>query len=125
MRLSTEGLARTCSRHPWRTIAVWLVVLVLSGGAAATLLGDVLTGEAEVTSETDSNRANELVFERFPHDQAAIDEEITEVVVVRTDAGRVDDDAVQSRVAAFAKALRGAGATSVVTMADDPELVSA
>ncbi|MBD0318101.1 MAG: MMPL family transporter [Thermoleophilia bacterium] len=124
MRSSTEGLARACSRHPWRTIGVWVVVLVLSVGAVATLLGDVLTGEAEVTSETDSNRANELVLERFPHDQAAVDEEITEVVVIRAEGGGVDDGAVRGRLAAFAEALGRAGATNVVTVEEDPELVS-
>ncbi|MDQ3866236.1 MAG: hypothetical protein M3304_05355, partial [Actinomycetota bacterium] len=124
MRLSTEGLARSCSRHPWRTIGVWVVVLVLSFGTVATLLGGVLTGEGDVTSETESKRANELLFERFPHDQAAMDEEISEVVVIRTDEGRVESDAVRGRVRAFARALRRAGATNVVTVEEDADLVS-
>jgi uncharacterized membrane protein YdfJ with MMPL/SSD domain len=119
MRLSTEGLARACRRHPWRTIALWLVLIVLSFGVVATLYGDALGGEAEVTSETESKRANELIAQHFPADPGDLDEEISEVVVVRT-----QDEPVEAATSDLPGALRAAGATAVVTPQDDPRLRS-
>jgi hypothetical protein len=39
---STGSLARSCARHPWRSLSVWAVLLVLAV-VAALGLGDVLT----------------------------------------------------------------------------------
>ena len=119
MRLSTESLARACARHPWRTVGVWLAAVVLSLGLVATLLGDVLTSEGEVTSETDSKRAEELQLERF---RATAEEQghvVSEVVVVSLDEGTVDDPSVQQRLQALADEIREAGATSVTTPFDE------
>ena len=118
MRLSTEGIARSCSRHPWRTIGVWLAVLVLSFGLIGTLLADALTGGEEVTSETDSKRGDELMFERFRPTNDEIERSTTEVVLVR-------GENAAERGNALAEELRTAGATNVVTSTDDPTLVSA
>ncbi|MEX2102349.1 MAG: hypothetical protein WD805_00175, partial [Gaiellaceae bacterium] len=79
----TERLARWSSRRPWLTIAAWVVALVISFGAIATLLGDALSTEAEVTGVTESQRAEELLFERFPPDPADFERQISDVVVVR------------------------------------------
>ena len=38
MRLSTQTVAGACARHPWRAIAAWLALIVLSLAAVATLL---------------------------------------------------------------------------------------
>ena len=84
------------------------------------LLGDALTTEGEVTSPTDSKRAEELVVEHFPPSPDAADRATTEVVVVSFDSGEVDT----SRVDAFAEELRQAGAAIVVTPDDDERLVS-
>ncbi|MGH3056897.1 MAG: MMPL family transporter [Gaiellaceae bacterium] len=119
MRLSTESLAGACARHPWRTVGVWLATVVLSLGLVATLLGDVLTSEGEVTSDTDSKRADELRFERFRPTVEDEERQVTEVVVVSLDEGTVDDPAVQERLQVLADELRGAGATSVTTPFDE------
>jgi RND superfamily putative drug exporter len=119
VRLSTDSLARACAHHPWRTVGIWLVAVVLSLGLVATLLGDVLTSEGDVTSETDSKRAEELRFERFQPTAADQEREASEVVVVSLDEGTVDDPDVQERLQALADELRGAGATSVVTPFDE------
>ena len=126
MRLSTESLALACARHPWRTVGVWLAAVVLSLGLVATLLGDVLTSEGEVTSETDSKRAEELRFERLEPTAEEQGREVSEVVVVSLDEGTVDDPAVQERLQALADELRGAGATTVTTPFDegDDDLVA-
>ena len=119
MRFSTEALARACARHPWRTVGVWLAAVVVSLGLVATLLGDVLTSEGEVTSATDSKRAEELRFERLEPTAADQEREVTEVVVVSLDEGTVDDPAVQERIEALAQEIRGLGARTATTPYDE------
>ena len=115
MRLSTESLARASALHPWRTIGLWIAVVVLSLGIVAVLLGDVLTSEGEVTSETDSKRADDLLFQHFPPSPDSPEQGTSEVVVVAFDGGDVD----RERVQALADELRGLGATRVLTAADE------
>jgi uncharacterized membrane protein YdfJ with MMPL/SSD domain len=113
--LSTESVARASALHPWRTVGLWIAVVVLSMGIVAALLGDTLTTEGEVTSQTDSKRAEQLLVERFPPSVDSLEQATTEVVVVSFEGGAVDE----ARVQALAEELRGLGATSVVTSADD------
>ncbi|MEX0816215.1 MAG: MMPL family transporter, partial [Gaiellales bacterium] len=112
----TERLARWSSRRPWLTIAAWVVALVISFGAIATLLGDALNTEAEVTGVTESQRAEELLFERFPPSAEDVERQISEVVVVR--------GASPDRAEPLAEELRAAGASHVITPAEDERLVS-
>jgi uncharacterized membrane protein YdfJ with MMPL/SSD domain len=113
--ISTESLARACALHPWRTVAAWIAAVVLSIGIVAALLGDTLTTEGEVTSQTDSKRAEELVLEHFPPSRDSSEQETTEAVVVSFQSGTVDKERVQ----ALAEELRRLGATNVVTSADE------
>ena len=85
----TERAARASSRHPWRVLAVWIAVIVASVGTIGTFLESGLEGEIAITSETESKRAEQLLAEGFP--QAPPTEEITEIVVVRSEDGTVDD----------------------------------
>jgi uncharacterized membrane protein YdfJ with MMPL/SSD domain len=121
VRLSTESLARACALHPWRTVAAWIAAVVLSIGVVAVLLGDTLTTEGEVTSQTDSKRAEELVLEHFPPSPESFEQETSEAVVVSFESGTVD----RERVQALAEELRQLGATNVVTSADQEQLDSA
>jgi uncharacterized membrane protein YdfJ with MMPL/SSD domain len=120
----TERLARASSRHPWRAIVIWLVVVVASFPAIAAFLGDVLTTDVEVTRETESKRANEVLLRTFPQDRAAREREITEVVVVRAAGGGIAGPAASERVEALARELKAAGATAVVTSPGRTPLVS-
>ena len=61
----TERLAVSSSRRPWLTLAGWALALVAAIAITAAFLGDALSGDEEVTSDTDSRRADELVSERF------------------------------------------------------------
>ncbi len=117
VRLSTESLARASARHPWRAVGLWAATVVASLGIVAVLLGDTLTTEGEVTSSTDSKRAEELLVEHFPPSQEAADRATSEVVVVSFQGGTVDRDRIQS----LAEELRQAGAATVVTSADEGE----
>jgi RND superfamily putative drug exporter len=114
VRLSTESLARACALHPWRTIGCWIALVVLSLGVVVLLLGDTLTTEGEVTSQTDSKRAEQLVFEHFPPSPETSERAASEVIVVSFD-GSVNEERVQ----AFAEELRQAGAANVITSADE------
>jgi putative drug exporter of the RND superfamily len=115
VRLSTESLARASALHPWRTIGLWIAVVVLSLGIVAVFLGDVLTSEGEVTSETDSKRADDLFFQHFPPSPDSPEQGTSEVVVVAFEGGDVD----RERVQALADELRQLGATRVITSADE------
>jgi uncharacterized membrane protein YdfJ with MMPL/SSD domain len=116
----TERLARVASRHPWWTVAAWVVGLVLAFAIVTTTLGDVLTTEGRVTSPTDSERAAELQNERFQPTLADFNHDVTEVVIVRAVSGPID----HAKVEQLAKDLRAAGASFVATSADDTRLVS-
>ena len=98
---------------------LWVVAVVVAFALVGALLGDALTTEGEVTSPTDSKRAEELVVQHFPPSPDA-DRATTEVVVISFDSGQVDT----SRVDAFAEELRQAGAATVLTPDDDERLVS-
>ena len=118
----TERLARASSRHPWRVVAVWLVAVVAAFPAIAMFLGDVLTADVEITSETESERADDLLARAFPQTREAQERDISEVVVVRATQG--ESAAASERVQQLARDLRTAGATAVVTSADGDALVS-
>jgi putative drug exporter of the RND superfamily len=102
-------------------VAAWIAAVVLSIGVVAVLLGDTLTTEGEVTSQTDSKRAEELVLEHFPLSPESFEQETSEAVVVSFESGTVD----RERIQALAEELRQLGATNVVTSADQEQLDSA
>jgi putative drug exporter of the RND superfamily len=118
----TERLARASSRRPWLVVALWVVTILASFVLVAMFFE--LEGEAEITSETESKRAEQVLFEGFPPDPVTRDREISEVVVVRAEDGDVEAAAARERVAVLAEELRAAGATQVVTAGEDPGLVS-
>jgi RND superfamily putative drug exporter len=115
VNLSTESLARASALHPWRTVGLWIALVVLSMAVVALLLGDSLTTEGEVTSQTDSKRAEDLLVEHFPPSPDLADQGVSEVVVARFESGSVDAGRVQQ----LASEIRGAGAATVITSADE------
>ena len=87
MKLSTQSLASSSARHPWRTIGAWIVVAVLAI-AAITVGLDSLTTEGAPTNNPESERALDAKFQAFPPNP---DEAITDIVVVRSETYTVDD----------------------------------
>jgi len=106
-------------------LSIWIVVVVVAIGTVGTFLSTALEGEIEITSETESKRAEQLFGEGFP--PVPPEQGITEVVVVRSEAGSVDDAAFEQRVQRLADELREAGATNVISfyMSGNENLVSA
>jgi RND superfamily putative drug exporter len=91
-RFSTAGLARLSARRPWRTVGLWLLVLVLAGMAASTL-NDALTTEQRFLNNPESQKGAELLEERLRGQQP-----ITETIVIRSEHATVDDAAFQATV---------------------------
>ena len=116
--LSTEGLARAASRHPWRTIVAWLLVLVLSFGVIAVFLGDALTSDSGVTNKPESEQAYDLLAERLPHEP-----EPSEIVILRSDRYTVDDPEFEAKAKEIFERGRESGvvadARSYFTAGDD------
>jgi putative drug exporter of the RND superfamily len=122
----TERFALWSGRRPWLTLAVWALGLVLAIGLSAAFLDSALSGDEEVTSATESRRADELQRERFADQGASHGRDPTEVVVVRSDEAIVDELEFQRRVEGLAMRMRQAGASSIATFYNtgDPRLVS-
>ena len=110
MRDVTGRLARASALHPWRTLALWGVVLVLSLAAIGGLLGSALTTEAEMTNDPESYRGYELLEEHFPPS----DDYVNELVVVRSPTRPVADPAFRAKVEELAAALEATGVVQPV-----------
>jgi uncharacterized membrane protein YdfJ with MMPL/SSD domain len=121
IHVMTEHLAVWSSRRPWLTLAGWALALVAAIAISAAFLGDALSGDEEVTSDTDSRRADELVFERFADERGWRGRDATEVVVVRSSGATVDEARFERRVQGIAAQLRRAGATRVTSFYDTGE----
>ena len=117
----TERLTIWSSRRPWHTLAGWGLALVAAGALSAAFLGDALSGDEELTSETESRRADELAFESFAEDRGQRGRDATEVVVVRSPTATVAEPRFQQRVEEIAAELRRAGATRVTSFYDTDE----
>ncbi len=119
----TERFARNAARHPWRRVTVWLAALLVSMVVIVTSLGDVLTGDAELTNDPESYRAYELMNERLPPDPNSF----TEVVIVRSGTHVVDDPAFRQKVEAVVGRLEATGGVANVQTfyeTDDRQFVS-
>ena len=94
MRLNPESIARASSHHPWRTVSLWFVILVLSGASASALLGPVLTTDFDFTNTPEAKEAQQILEER------ALEEDIvTETwVIAAEEEGSTQDPAFVERV---------------------------
>ena len=128
MRFGTGSIARASSRHPWRTVGVWLAVLVLAGVSAGSLLGESLTTDFDFTTTPEAKRALELLEERRLERDI-----VTETwVIAGEQEGTASDPEFSRRVNGVLDDLEalGPGAVSYVpsvypmsaVVAEDPEL---
>jgi RND superfamily putative drug exporter len=101
MKLSPERLARASSRHPWRTIGIWVVVIVSMGVVSSQLLGDVLNQDFEFTNRPESVRAQEVLDEKFETGGA----EDTEFVIVQSETLTIEDPQFQEAVSELQQAI--------------------
>ena len=113
----TERLAVWCSRRPWPTLAVWAVALVAAIAIIAAFVGDALSGDEEITSNTESRRADRLQFAGFADGSP----DVSEVIVVRSPTATVDEPRFEAKVRALAAEVSAAGAEQVTTFYDSGE----
>jgi putative drug exporter of the RND superfamily len=99
MKLNPETIARASSRHPWRTIGVWLVLIVAMGAVSSALLADVLTQDIQFTNRPESVRAQDILDTKFGQSRT----EDTEFLIVHSDQFTVLDQ----EFVAFVKQLQG------------------
>src|SRR5215207_172024 len=113
----TERLAVWSSRRPWLTLAGWTLALVASIAIIAAFVGDALSGDEEITSDTESARADQLQFTRFADGSP----DVSEVVVVRSRTATVDEPRFERKVRALATEVSAAGAEQVATFYESGE----
>ena len=94
MRLNPESIARASSRHPWRTVVIWLVVFMAAGASAGALLASALTTDIDFTNTPEAKQAKQLL-----EDKGLKQDIITETWVIASDQqNAVQDPAFVQRV---------------------------
>ena len=64
MKINPETIARASSRHPWRTVGVWAVILVAGFVAMSTLLSPALTNDFDFTNNPEAIQAQKLLEQK-------------------------------------------------------------
>jgi putative drug exporter of the RND superfamily len=105
MRLNPESIARASSRHPWRTVGVWLVIFVLAGWSSSALLSPALTTDFDFTNTPEAKEAQQIL------EQRKLEQDIvTETWVIAGDGqGAVEDPAFVAKVNGVLEDLSGLG----------------
>jgi RND superfamily putative drug exporter len=96
MRVNPETVARASSRHPWRTVVAWVVVIASMGALSGALLGDALNQDINFTNSPESVQAQDVIDAQFP---GAAQNEDTILFIVGSDALTVSDPAFQAKIA--------------------------
>jgi RND superfamily putative drug exporter len=97
-------LAALATRRPGRVLALWGVIVVMSLGLIATLLGSALTSESSLTGRPDSVAARELIDARLPGQRRT-----DEVIILRSEHRVGSDPAFAARIGAVTADVVGAG----------------
>src|SRR5512132_1794936 len=102
MKINPETLARASSRHPWRTVGIWAVILVLGFGASGALLSSGLTTDFNFTNNPEAIRAQNLL------EQKGLEQNVSpETFVLVGGQGATSDPAFAAKVNAALSDLRG------------------
>ena len=112
MKFRTQALATASARHPWRTIAAWVVAVVLAVVAIGALLGGALTTEGKPTNNPQSQRAKDTLERAFP---PTANTAFTDIIVVRSTRYTVDAPQFRALVRGLAADVRRAGVDNVRT----------
>jgi RND superfamily putative drug exporter len=101
MKVSPETLARASSRHAWRTVGIWAVILVLGFGASAVLLSNALTTDFDFTNNPEAIQAQTLL------QQKQLEQDVTpETFVITGPEGATSDSAFTAQVNAALNDIR-------------------
>ncbi len=104
MKINPETLARASSRHPWRTVGVWAVILVAGFAASGVLLDSALTTDIDFTNNPEAKQAQQILEqEQLKQDL------IPETIIITGSPGAVQDTAFADTVNAALEDFRGLG----------------
>jgi RND superfamily putative drug exporter len=101
---STEALARNSARHPWRVIAIWVVLFLIGGTLMGQVLPDVQTTEFAFTNSPDSDKAHERLEERLRGLRGT-----NEIAIVESENLTVDDPAFEAAVTSLTEQISALG----------------
>jgi RND superfamily putative drug exporter len=129
MRLNPESIARASSRHPWRTVGIWAVVLAAGLAALSTLLSPALSNDFDFTNNPEAIRAQKLL------EQKGLEQDVSpESFVLVGGEGATSDPAFADKVNAALEDLRGLDPSVVLQVpsgyplseqdASDPQVAS-
>jgi RND superfamily putative drug exporter len=111
MKINPETLARASSRHPWRTVGIWAVILVAGFAASGVLLSDALTTDFDFTNSPEAKQAQQIL------DQAKLEQDvIPETFVITGGEGAVNDPGFTATVNSALTDLRNLGPEAVMTV---------
>ena len=127
----TERLARGCAAHPWRTIGVWLAVIVAGMLSLSSLLGSGLTSKMEQHGE----QPDSAIGLKLMEDRLTGQKRMTDFVIVQSDGTdgstgvTVDDPAYKALVTELTGKIQALGPKVVEVASDyymtgDPTMVS-
>jgi putative drug exporter of the RND superfamily len=122
--LSPQSLARTSSRHPWRTVGAWVVALIGAVVISGMWLGDALTTDMSYTNRPEAKRAADLIEARLRGP-----EQNHEIIVVRSRSHTVDDAEFRAYVEGLQQGVAALGPEAVSQtlsyyQTNAPEMVS-
>ena len=101
----TERLARSSATHPWRTVGIWVTIIVAAVLSMSSLLGSGLTSEStQHGTQPDSTVGLGLIQDRMTGPQ-----KLSEFVIVRSAAHTAEDAAYKACVNELAGEIAGLG----------------
>jgi RND superfamily putative drug exporter len=112
MRLSPESLARASSRHPWRTLTAWIVLIVAMGAVSSALLSGVLSQDISFTNKPESVKAQDILDARFGAPGQKPDS--TEFFVIQSASSTVNDPQFEAKVKAVQGQIAALGSSVLV-----------
>ncbi len=123
--LSPESLARVSTKHPWRMVGLWAVLIVAGFMLTGAFFADALTNEVRVTNDPDSSVGQALLEDRLRGETRA-----NEAIIIQSDVITVDDPAFQAKVEEVVGEIRALGPDVVESVTsfyetNDANLVSA
>lgn len=120
----TASLARACATRPWRTVSIWLVILLAGMTSSATLLASALTTSGSITANVEGKVGFDLLDKRLPANLVMGGE----VVVVRHEELTVTQPEFRQFVEGLVADMRATGKVGQVLTTyetHDPAVLSA
>ena len=105
----TQRLARSAAVHPWRVVAAWGLILLVSVVAIGGLIGSAFTSDGSITSNPDSVKADQLLAENF-----AQADRIDDAVIIYSAQLTSEDPEFRAFVADLRSSIEGTGDAQTV-----------